>query len=294
MSSITGVSLWLASFCLEKNRLYVKMLFTGSPLFRSISEILHWLQVRRIDSLSAVRTRCHPVRTLICLLFHPSGRRAIPSGRHQASSVRTTCISVWTLHCIEKLLCQLASVRTTQQPVWTTSNDRSASDFLSKSKLWEIDATVWTTWIPVWTRSYIRQESQFKYIPLDDSQLGSDARSTDMEIVYSTSNVRTPAYHGPDARSSDMEIACCWRLTVRTAIPLGLDAQSLIWKLLAVDVRPSGRQCLTVRTRFSNKKDFQRKSQKFWSHSCPSGRPLSTVRTTPVYFTAVAHLNLIL
>jgi len=29
-----------------------------------------------------------------------------------------------------------------------------------------------------------------------------------MEIVYSTSTVQTPAYHGPDARSSDMEIAC--------------------------------------------------------------------------------------
>jgi hypothetical protein len=48
----------------------------------------------------------------------------------------------------------------------------------------------------------------------------------------------------------------------------------------------------TVRTRLSNRKDFQRKSQKLWSHRCPSGRPTSTVRTAPTYFTTVAHLNL--
>jgi hypothetical protein len=90
------VSLSLASFCLGQKHLYVKMLFTGSPLFRSISEILHWLQVKRISSLSAVRTTCHPVWTLTCPLFHPPGRHAIPSGRQtdQASSVWTTWISI--------------------------------------------------------------------------------------------------------------------------------------------------------------------------------------------------------
>jgi hypothetical protein len=50
------------------------------------------------SSLSAVRTMCHPVRTPICLLFHPSRRRVIPSGHQtdkhhlfgrRASSVRT-------------------------------------------------------------------------------------------------------------------------------------------------------------------------------------------------------------
>jgi hypothetical protein len=82
-----------------------------------------------------------------------------------------------------------------------------------------------------------------------------------------------------------------WRLTVRTAIPLGPDTRSLIWKLLAADVRPSGRQCLTVRTWLSNRKDFQKKSRKFWSHNCPSGRPMSTVRTALVYISAVAYLN---
>jgi hypothetical protein len=88
-----------------------------------------------------------------------------------------------------------------------------------------------------------------------------------------------------------MEIACFWRSTIRTAIPLGPNARSLIWKLLAADVRPFGWQCLTVRMRLLNRKDFQWKSQKFWSYSCPSGLLMSTVRTGSVLITAVAHLN---
>jgi hypothetical protein len=46
----------------------------------------------------------------------------------QASSVRTTYFSVWTLHCIEKLLFQLASIWTSQQPVRTSISDQLASD----------------------------------------------------------------------------------------------------------------------------------------------------------------------
>jgi len=41
------------------------------------------------------------------------------------------------------------------------------------------------------TRSFIRQESQFKYNRPDACQHGPDARSTDMEIAYSTSTIRT-------------------------------------------------------------------------------------------------------
>jgi hypothetical protein len=69
-----------------QNHLYVRMLQTGIQLFRVKSEEFQ-------SSLSAVRTMCPPVQTPICLLLHSSGR--------PASSVRT-------LHCIEKLLCQLA------------------------------------------------------------------------------------------------------------------------------------------------------------------------------------------
>jgi hypothetical protein len=43
-------------------------------------------------------------------------------------SVWTTYLSVRTLHCIEKLLFQLASVRTSQKPVRMSISDRSASD----------------------------------------------------------------------------------------------------------------------------------------------------------------------
>jgi len=39
--------------------------------------------------------------------------------------------------------------------------------------------------------------------------------------------------------------------------------EALVRKLLAADVRLSRRQCLTVRTRLSNWKDFQRKSWNF-------------------------------
>jgi hypothetical protein len=56
-----------------QNHLYVRMLQTGIPLFRVKSEEFQ-------SSLSAVRTMCHPVRTPICLLLHPSGRCVIPSG----------------------------------------------------------------------------------------------------------------------------------------------------------------------------------------------------------------------
>jgi hypothetical protein len=78
----------------------------------------------------------------------PSGRHVIPSGRpsvhcsirpddvfiptgrqidqHHPSGRRI--FSVRTLHCIEKLLFQLASVRTSQQPVRTPISTRTVSD----------------------------------------------------------------------------------------------------------------------------------------------------------------------
>jgi hypothetical protein len=87
----------------RQNHLYVRMLQIGIPLFRVKSEEFQ-------SSLSAVRTMCHPFRTPICLLLHTSRRCVIPSGRqtiqHHPSGRRAS--SVWTLHCIEKLLCQLA------------------------------------------------------------------------------------------------------------------------------------------------------------------------------------------
>jgi hypothetical protein len=104
-----------------------------------------------------------------------------------------------------------------------------------------------------------------------------------MEIAYSSSTVQTPAYHGSDARNTDMEIVC-WRSTIRTAFPLGPDARKPY-----MEITCSGHA--TVWTQLSNRKDFQRKSKKLWSHSCPFGQLKFTVRTTSVHITPVAHLN---
>jgi len=71
---------------------------------------LEMLQSQKIfGSLSAVRT-IEPSRPDDHLsLFHPSRRRAIPSELQtdQASSVQMTCLSVRTLHCVEKVLSSL-------------------------------------------------------------------------------------------------------------------------------------------------------------------------------------------
>jgi hypothetical protein len=75
----------------------------------------------------------------------------------------------------------------------------------------------------------------------------------------------------------------CIRLTVRTPFLLVRTRGAFIWKLLAADVRPSRRQCLTVWTWLSNRKDFQRNFLEFRSHSCLSGRPMTTVRTAPSF-----------
>jgi len=131
-------------------------------------------------------------------------------------------------------LLQLASVRTFQQPTGRLSVFDQASDFLSKIKYGKIATTVRTTWIPVRTRYSLRQ------------------------VRNSNSTVRTPAYHGPDARMTYMEITC--KISpVQAAILLVRTREAFIRKLLAAEVRRSGRQCLTIRMRLSNKKDLQRK-----------------------------------
>jgi len=58
---------------------------------------------------------------------HLSTVSSVRTPDRPSSSVWTTYLFVRTLHCIEKLLFQLASVWTSQHPVRTSINDRSAS-----------------------------------------------------------------------------------------------------------------------------------------------------------------------
>jgi hypothetical protein len=65
----------LASFCVWTKSLKCKDAVNMDSTIQS-------LQVRRIQVLCQSSERSsHPVRTPICPLFHPSGRRVIPSGR---------------------------------------------------------------------------------------------------------------------------------------------------------------------------------------------------------------------
>jgi len=129
-------------------------------------------------------------------------------------------------------LLQLAFVWTIQQPVQTTLSVRpKLQDFFPKHSYGKITIIVWTTWIPVRTRSSIRQILQFKSRRLNVS------------------------HHCPDSQASDMEIPYI-RSAVRTTILLVRTREALVWKLLAAEVRQSGRQDTTVRTRLKIGKNF--------------------------------------
>jgi hypothetical protein len=138
---------------------------TGIPLFRSASEDSALITSQKIfGSLSAVQTTCHPVRTLICPLLHPSGRCAIPSRRQtdQASSVWTTCFPFGPIT-VSRSFC---SILHPYGRLNSPSRRLSVLDLfqiLSKSKYWKITSIVRTMWYPVRTRVSLRQESQFKY-----------------------------------------------------------------------------------------------------------------------------------
>jgi hypothetical protein len=158
-----------------------------------------------------------------------------------------TWIPVRTFLYVEKLRTAPACIRSDVSAAHPDDSQCSIKlhDFFPKHRYGKIATIVRTTWIPVRTRSSIRQVSQFKSRCSNSSQ------------------------HGPDARSSNMEIACI-RLAVRTTISLVRTREASIWKLLAADVRPFGRQCLTVRTRLLDRKDLQRN---FWNFDRTVVRP---------------------
>jgi hypothetical protein len=262
------------SHSVRQNHLYVKMLFNRDSTIQSTS-----------------RRFCADYKSENAVPCQPSGRRVIPSERPaiqsykrpddvsyrpdatqtKASSVRTTWIPVQTLLYIEKLLFQLASIRAFQQPVRTTLSVRPSFRFSFQNQLWE--------------DCYNRP---------DDVDFHLDAL-----LIKASSQFKL---NRPDARSTGMEIACS-RSPVRTAILLVWTREAFIRKLLAADVRPYGifgrpngrmsaiSNFLIKASRVQTMKDFQRKSRNFWSHSCPSGRPMTTVRMAPNFNKPDAHLS---
>jgi hypothetical protein len=130
-----------------QNHLYVKMLFSrDSTIQKCFRGFYTVCKSKKLVPCQPSRRRVIPSgRSSIHSSSHPDDLSYRPDARQtKASSIRTTWISVRTLICIEKLLFQLASVRTIQQTVRTSLSDR-ASDFLSKSKYGKIVATVQTS-----------------------------------------------------------------------------------------------------------------------------------------------------
>jgi hypothetical protein len=99
------------------------------------SEILQSQNI--FSTLSAVRTIETSRPDAHLSLFHPSGRRAILSGLQtdQASSIRTTCLSVRTLHCVEKVLSILHPSRRFSSTFERSQYSNSLRFFPSSNKL---------------------------------------------------------------------------------------------------------------------------------------------------------------
>jgi len=125
----------LATFWLTKSLVCIDAFIKDSTIQSDVRRFCTAYKSEDFGSLSAIRTTCHPVRTPICPLFHPSRRRTIPSGRpNRPSIIRPDDVnSVRTPHCIEKFLFQFASVRTSRQPVRTPLSIRSSFRFFPSS-----------------------------------------------------------------------------------------------------------------------------------------------------------------
>jgi len=139
-----------------QNRLYVRMLQTGIPLFGVKSEEFQ-------SSLSAVRTMCHPVgRPSVYCSIRPDDVSFRPDVR-QTSIICLDDVFLPSghLHRIEKLRYQLApSGRFSSTSGRLSVLKRFTDSFQVQER--EDQSTVRTMWYPVWTCISVRQESQFK------------------------------------------------------------------------------------------------------------------------------------
>lgn len=202
----------------------------------------------------------HPVRTPLCPLFHPFGRRVIPSGRqtvqHHPSGRRAPFVRTPTLYReVYVPACTRPDVLAARSDAYQFSN---GSLILSKFQEREDQSTVRTMWYPIRTRVSVRQEWQLKIDRPDVWQSWSGrwcivygncrfdfnrldvypSWSGHMHIRYGNCVLK---FSRPDAHPSwfgrakpDMEITCSRRATVRT-------------------------MCHPVRTRFLYRKDFSAK-----------------------------------
>jgi len=218
----------LAAFCWTKSLLCNVTAFTGILLYPEST--LQLCSSRRFcevfkevyfGSLSAVRTTWYPVRTLISKQ-QPSRRRGIPSERSsvKASSIRTTRTFCPDAHqCLEasnssrlhlsgrngksvrhssssrRSQCSSASVRTTwlyrpEVIQWLTSI--SVSD--SRHSYGKTTAIVRTMCDPVLRMFSIRQDVHTKFNRPDVSLHGPDDQASYMEIMCTSSTVRTSAF----------------------------------------------------------------------------------------------------
>jgi len=142
-------------------------------------KILHCLQVRRFQVPCQPSGRwCHPIRTLICPLLHPSGRRAIPFERpDRPCIIRPDDIDFG----LDPTLYQEAFIPVCIRPDVSAARP-NASKYLTKLQILskfiygKIDAIVRTTWIPVRMRFSIRQELQFEF-NRPDASLPSSGRA---------------------------------------------------------------------------------------------------------------------
>jgi hypothetical protein len=161
----------------------------------------------------------------------------------KASAVWTTCHTAQTL------------IRLKHHPSGRHGFPSGPSSVSRSFELFQL-ASVWTFQQPVRTTLSVRPSFRFSF----QNQIWEDCCNRPNELLLKASSQFK--LNRPDARSTDMEITCS-RSPVRTAILLVWTHEVFIRKLLAADVRPSGQQGNTIRTRLSNRKDFQRKSQNF-------------------------------
>jgi len=169
--------------------------------------------------------------------YQPSGRRVIPSGRpsvhcsfrpddvfiltgrqtdqHHPSGRRI--LSVQTLHCIEKLLFQLTSVRTSQQPVWTPISTRTVSDSFQ---------------VPIKGRSINRPDVCLSWSGRTHNRYGNCMLKNCRPDVHPPWSERAKPY---------MEITCSGHATVRIQVLNRKDFQRNFQKILSHSC-PSGRR----------------------------------------------------